>query len=45
LLAIRKQRARMARAAVITVGILIALVLLMLANKIVPQVVQTVLSL
>jgi len=35
----------MARAAVITVGILIALVLLMLANRIVPQVVQTVLSL
>ena len=34
----------MARAAVITVGILIALVLLMLANRIVPQVVQTVLS-
>ena len=35
----------MARAAVITVGILIALVLLMLANRIVPQVVQMVLQL
>jgi len=35
----------MARAAVITVGIFIALILLMLANRLVPQVVQTVLGL
>jgi len=35
----------MARAAVITVGILIALVLLMMANRLIPQVVQLVLQL
>jgi len=35
----------MARAAVITVGILIALVLLMLANRLVPEVVQMILRL
>jgi len=35
----------MARAAVITIGILIALVLLMMANRLIPQVVQLVLQL
>jgi len=35
----------MARAAVVTVGIFIALILLMLANRLVPQVVQMVLQL
>ncbi len=35
----------MARAAVITVGIFIALILLMLANRLVPEVVQMILRL
>jgi hypothetical protein len=35
----------MARAAVITLGIFIALILLMLANRLVPEVVQMILRL